>query len=125
MIREDLQSGHWLFEIGTMDMKCGLALHMSLIESACAVGFSENLLLISVPDEEANSSCMRAALPFLLQLKESQGLNYCFALNSEPMFSLFPGDDNHFIEQHYFSGISDLSYIGIPEKNASMNSLNH
>jgi arginine utilization protein RocB len=34
-VQADLEEGEWLFGRGVMDMKCGLALHMSLIEQAC------------------------------------------------------------------------------------------
>lgn len=96
-VRNDLGSGNWLFGRGAMDMKSGLALHMSLIESACEGVFDGNLLLISVPDEEVNSVGMRAAVPHLLHLQKQHKLDYCTALNSEPMFSLYPGDHNNYI----------------------------
>ena len=34
-MREDIEHGEWLFGRGTMDMKCGLALQMAMIEQAC------------------------------------------------------------------------------------------
>ena len=40
---------------GTMDMKCGLALQMAMIEQACEERFDGNVLLLAVPDEEVNS----------------------------------------------------------------------
>jgi len=95
--RKDLESGNWLFGRGTMDMKCGLALHMSLIERACNGDFSGNLLLVTVPDEEVNSVGMRAAVPVLLRLAEEFGLDYVTVLNSEPMFSRYPGDTGHYL----------------------------
>lgn len=92
----DLETGNWLFARGVMDMKCGIALHMSLIEQACDGQFDGNLLLLSVPDEEANSSGMRAAIPALLAIAEQYGLEYSAVLNSEPVFARYPGDKgNH------------------------------
>lgn len=91
-VQQDLRTGSWLFGRGTMDMKCGLALHMSMIERACAGEFPGNLLLVTVPDEEVNSAGMRAAVPVLLELAQEYGLAYKTVLNSEPMFSRFPGD---------------------------------
>ncbi|MCO7126548.1 M20/M25/M40 family metallo-hydrolase [Sporolactobacillus shoreicorticis] len=96
-VRNDLKAGRWLFGRGAMDMKSGLALHMSLIENACSGEFDGNLLLISVPDEEVNSVGMRAAVPHLLELKERYDLDYRAALNSEPMFSLYPEDRTNYI----------------------------
>jgi arginine utilization protein RocB len=96
-VRQDLENDSWLFGRGTMDMKCGLALHMSLIERACDGDFSGNLLLVTVPDEEANSVGMRAAVPVLLRIAEEYGLEYVTVLNSEPMFARFPGDTGHYL----------------------------
>lgn len=78
-------------------MKSGLAVHLSLLEMAGQSTFFGNLLFISVPDEEANSVGMRAAVPHLLQLKKKYDLDYRVALNSEPMFSLYPGDHHRYI----------------------------
>ncbi|GIM45610.1 hypothetical protein DNHGIG_11590 [Collibacillus ludicampi] len=96
-VQRDMERGNWLFGRGIMDMKCGLALHMSMIEQACAGSFAGNLLLLTVPDEEVNSEGMRAAVPILLQLAESYDLEYKACLNSEPMFSRYPGDENQYI----------------------------
>ncbi|MBM7649421.1 arginine utilization protein RocB [Bacillus ectoiniformans] len=96
-VQEDLQSGEWLFGRGTMDMKAGLALHMSMIEQACAGEFEGNLLLLTVPDEEVSSVGMREAVPVLEQLAKEHDLTYELVLNGEPMFSLYPGDTNHYI----------------------------
>lgn len=96
-VLDDLNTGNWLFGRGIMDMKSGLALHLSLIEAACDGRFEGNVLLISIPDEEVNSVGMRAAVPYLLQLKKKYKLEYTAAVNSEPMFSLYPGDRNNYI----------------------------
>ncbi|MET3291638.1 UNVERIFIED_CONTAM: arginine utilization protein RocB [Brevibacillus sp. OAP136] len=96
-VQEDLGTGDWLFGRGTMDMKCGLALHMSLIEEACDGGFDGNLLLLTVPDEEVNSVGMKAAVPLLLEWAEKFDLSYKTVLNSEPMFTRYPGDRNAYI----------------------------
>ncbi|MFD2368762.1 M20/M25/M40 family metallo-hydrolase [Brevibacillus sp. GCM10020057] len=96
-VKSDLHSGNWLFGRGTMDMKCGLTLHMSMIERACAGEFDGNLLLLTVPDEEVNSVGMRAAVPALLALAEEYDLHYKAVLNSEPMFTRFPGDQNKYL----------------------------
>lgn len=96
-VQQDLATGNWLFGRGTMDMKCGLVLHMSMIERACAGEFAGNLLLLTVPDEEANSAGMRAAVPVLLELAREHGLDYKTVVNSEPMFSRFPGDTDKYL----------------------------
>jgi arginine utilization protein RocB len=96
-VQADLETGEWLFGRGVMDMKCGLALHMSLIEQACSGKFNGNLLLLTVPDEEVNSVGMRAAVPVLLEIAEKHHLNYKLVLNSEPMFARYPGDQTNYV----------------------------
>ncbi|HWO97108.1 MAG TPA: M20/M25/M40 family metallo-hydrolase [Bacillus sp. (in: firmicutes)] len=96
-VQTDLESDEWLFGRGTMDMKCGLTVHMSLMEQACSGKFDGNLLLLTVPDEEVNSVGMRTAVPALVKMAEAYDLEYELVLNSEPIFSLYPGDENHYI----------------------------
>ena len=95
--RNDLESGKYLFGRGTMDMKMGLALHMSLIEKASVEEWPINLILLTVPDEEVNSSGMRAAVKKLVELRNQYNLRYKLFLNSEPSFSQKPGDTKHYI----------------------------
>lgn len=85
--REDLESGEYLFGRGTMDMKMGLVLHMSLIEKASVEKWPINLLLLTVPDEEVNSSGMRCAVETLITLQQNYNLTYKLFLNSEPVFT--------------------------------------
>jgi arginine utilization protein RocB len=96
-VQADIEEGEWLFGRGVMDMKCGLALHMSMIEQACHGKFDGNLLLLAVPDEEVNSAGMRAAVPVLVEMAEKYGLTYRLVLNSEPMFTRYPGDKTNYI----------------------------
>ncbi|UOQ93661.1 M20/M25/M40 family metallo-hydrolase [Halobacillus shinanisalinarum] len=93
----DLQTGNWLFGRGTMDMKAGLVVQLSLLEKAMAGEFDGNLLLLAVPDEEVNSEGMLAALPVLEKMKEEEGLEFKTAINGEPMFSKYPGDPNYYL----------------------------
>lgn len=95
--RRDLQSGEYLFGRGTMDMKMGLVMHMGLLEKAAAENWPINLLLLTVPDEEVNSSGMRAAVTKLLELKDEYGLTYKLFLNGEPVFTQEPGDKNYYV----------------------------
>lgn len=95
--KTDLESGGYLFGRGTMDMKMGLALHMALIETAISEDWPINLLLVTVPDEEVNSSGMREAVKALVSLRDQYSLSYKLFLNSEPSFSQKPGDENYYI----------------------------
>lgn len=96
-VQKDMETGNWLFGRGTMDMKCGLALHMAMIEQASEGVFDGNLLLLTVPDEEVNSVGMRAAVPVLLEMAEKYNLEYTTVLNGEPMFMRYPGDQKKYI----------------------------
>ncbi|MGE7665295.1 M20/M25/M40 family metallo-hydrolase [Ureibacillus composti] len=96
-VRRDLESGEFLFGRGTMDMKMGLVLHMSLIEKAISEDWPINLVLITVPDEEVNSAGMRAAVEVLTSLRKQYGLTYKLFLNGEPSFTQKPGDLKYYI----------------------------
>lgn len=95
--RIDLESGKYLFGRGTMDMKMGLALHMSMIEKATVEQWPINLILAAVPDEEVNSEGMRVVVKELVRLRNLHRLTYKMFFNSEPSFSQEPGDTKEYI----------------------------
>ncbi|MEH7113381.1 M20/M25/M40 family metallo-hydrolase [Neobacillus niacini] len=95
--QKDLTSGEYLFGRGTMDMKMGLAMHMQLLEKATIEKWPINILLLTVPDEEVNSSGMRAAITKLLELKDKYNLIYKLFLNGEPVFTQEPGDRSFYV----------------------------
>ncbi|MDN4525596.1 M20/M25/M40 family metallo-hydrolase [Fictibacillus fluitans] len=96
-LMEDMENEQWLFGRGTMDMKAGVALHLSMIEKAAEGHFPGNILMVSVPDEEVNSAGMLAAIPVLEQLKKQFSITYKACLNGEPAFTRYPGDKNHYL----------------------------
>ncbi|MCF6408353.1 M20/M25/M40 family metallo-hydrolase [Pseudalkalibacillus salsuginis] len=96
-VQDDLKTGEWLFGRGTMDMKAGLALQMAMMERASLGEFDGNILLLSVPDEEANSTGMMEAVEVLLEMSQTHGLHYKACLNSEPIFTRYPGDTNQYV----------------------------
>ncbi|MDN4606703.1 M20/M25/M40 family metallo-hydrolase [Sporosarcina highlanderae] len=96
-VQIDLDTDDYLFGRGTMDMKMGLVLHLHLLEKASIEKWPINLLLLTVPDEEVNSSGMRAAVKGLINLRKEYGLEYQLFLNSEPSFSQKPQDANYYI----------------------------
>ncbi|QST02300.1 M20/M25/M40 family metallo-hydrolase (plasmid) [Pontibacillus sp. ALD_SL1] len=98
-VTEDVNRGgeEWKFGRGSMDMKAGVALHMSMIEKAASGAFQGNVLMVSVPDEEVNSAGMLSAVPLLMDFKKRYGLEYCAVLNGEPMFQNIPDDPNKYI----------------------------
>ena len=96
-VKEDIESEEFLFGRGAMDMKMGLCLHLHLLETASKEKWPINLLLLTVPDEEVNSSGMREGVKGLVQLKEQYQLEFTLFLNSEPTFSQHPNDNNYYI----------------------------
>lgn len=96
-VKDDIECGNWLFGRGTMDMKAGLVLHMSMLEKASLGEFDGNILMVSVPDEEGSSLGMRSAVPIIKQLAKEFDLEYKACLNSEPVFASFSGDRNNYI----------------------------
>jgi arginine utilization protein RocB len=97
--RDDLNSGDYLFGRGTMDMKFGIAADLEMLMEAeeGLEQFEGNLLFVSVPDEEANSAGMLAAVDLLLSLKKEKELEYVCCLVSEPHFPKYPGDETKYI----------------------------
>lgn len=93
---KDLNDDTYLFGRGTMDMKAGLMLHLSLIERASLEAWDVNLILVTVPDEEVNSSGMRKAIETIAELKERYQLDFQLHLNSEPTFQQAGSDETHY-----------------------------
>ncbi|WP_075983280.1 M20/M25/M40 family metallo-hydrolase [Bacillus massilinigeriensis] len=96
-VQTDLESGNYLFGRGTMDMKMGIIMHMSLIEKASVEKWPINLLLVTVPDEEVNSEGMRAAVKKLLEIRDEHALLYKLFLNGEPVFTKSQEDQTHYV----------------------------
>lgn len=96
-VGRDIEKGDWLFGRGTMDMKAGTTLQMSMLEQACEGKFDGNLMLLSVPDEEANSTGMIHAVEVLLDLAKKHDLEYLAVLNAEPIFTRYPGDQTYYV----------------------------
>ncbi|OCA83099.1 hypothetical protein A8F94_18370 [Bacillus sp. FJAT-27225] len=88
----EFESGEWIFGRGTMDMKAGLVVQMSLLEKASYGEIDGNLLLVTVSDEEVGSKGMLAAVEEVVRLQEECGLDYVLCLNSEPSFREHPLD---------------------------------
>lgn len=86
----DLASGDWFFGRGALDMKCGLAAGIAVLERAATEPLDGGLLLLATPDEEATSVGMRAATTQLLALAREWALDPVAALNLD--ISEDPGD---------------------------------
>lgn len=95
--KKDLNSGDYLFGRGTMDMKAGLAMQLSVLQDFSeAEEFTQNLVLVAVPDEEKLSKGMFAAVSELYQMKQ-KGWEFEACICSEPNFSAFPNDYQKYV----------------------------
>lgn len=74
-----------LYGRGVMDMKCGVAIEIALIEDFARdrTLFDVNIVLVLVGDEENSSAGMRGILPLLAEV-QSEGLDFLAAVNMEP-----------------------------------------
>ncbi|WP_411953377.1 M20/M25/M40 family metallo-hydrolase [Alkalibacillus sp. S2W] len=95
--REDLRSGDWLFGRGTMDMKAGTALHLSMIERALNGTYSGNVLILVVPDEEVNSQGMIESVKFLADFQKRHNLTLQLCINSESTFRQHREDEQNYV----------------------------
>ncbi|MFZ1382754.1 MAG: M20/M25/M40 family metallo-hydrolase [Scrofimicrobium sp.] len=97
--RADLTTGDWLFGRGVMDMKFGLAACLEVMRQADlgTDNLDGNLLFLGVPDEEANSVGMRAAVDALLRLRDEHDLEYECCLVTEPEFPGPAGDEVRYL----------------------------
>lgn len=84
-VRDDLESGDFLFGHGVCDMKGGGSIQLTLLSRLSEqTDFPGTLIVLGVPDEENLSAGMRAAVSLLRELKDQYGLNYKLMINSEP-----------------------------------------
>ncbi len=85
-IAKDLEDPHWLFGRGAADMKAGAAIQLTLMEEfSTDPTFEDNLVILSVCDEENLSAGMRAASAILKELQHTYKLDYKVIINSEPV----------------------------------------
>lgn len=101
-IRRDMESGDWLFGRGSMDMKAGIALFIAAIrEYAADENLNVNLMLLAVPDEEANSAGMRGAVPRFAEFVREEKLDMIAALTGEPCFWTAPSEKTPAYRPYY------------------------
>lgn len=74
-----------LYGRGVMDMKCGVALEVDILEEFAEdrALFDVNLVAVFVGDEENSSAGMRGVLPALAAMR-GEGLDFLAAVNTEP-----------------------------------------
>lgn len=84
-VQADLESGRFLWGRGVLDMKFGLALQLEAVRwlATHRSQWRGRVVLLAVPDEEAESLGMTAALPHLARLHQ-QGPPFTAAICCEP-----------------------------------------
>lgn len=98
-VREDLESGDWLFGRGACDMKGGVAVFLVLLKKLGErVGEMDGNILLSVnPVEENLHTGILRALELFEELRDREGLRYLFAINNDYICPAFPGDKTRYV----------------------------
>ncbi|WP_106588422.1 M20/M25/M40 family metallo-hydrolase [Salsuginibacillus halophilus] len=92
-------SGDWMFGRGSVDMKSGIAVHLTNIIhfSEYVEDVSGNILVMINPVEENEHTGVMASVAELLKLKDELGLSYQAAINNDFVTELYKGDMNRYV----------------------------
>lgn len=98
-VKEQFESGDWLFGRGTLDMKSGLASHLYLLTyySEHPEELDGNLIFLAECDEEDSSNGILSALKTLKRWKAEHHFEYVTAINADFVAPRFKGDQNRYI----------------------------
>lgn len=98
-VREDLESGEYLFGRGIFDMKSGDASIIAIMEDIAEniKDFEGNIIFGAVCDEEGNSQGMLNFVPELTRLKREKGYDYQAVLDTDYMTVDYQGDPNKYV----------------------------
>ena len=96
---DDIKSGEFMFGRGALDMKSGVAGHMTIMEY-----FANHLdeldgyvMHVAECDEEDMSGGIIAALDEMVKIKKKEGLQYIACINADYSTNYNPGDENRYI----------------------------
>lgn len=98
-IKRDLHSDDYIFGRGILDMKCGVAVIMAVMEdlSNRLDEWSGNLVFCAVGDEEGNSGGMLSFVPELVKLQATHGYDYLAVLDTDYVAPRYEDDDHKYI----------------------------
>lgn len=98
-IKEDLDSGDYIFGRGSLDMKSADAVFLTLLKEYCAKvdELSGNILVAFNPVEENLHTGILEGISILNDLKEKYGLIYKLAINNDYICPLYPGDTKKYV----------------------------
>lgn len=112
-VREDLQSGRYLFGRGVFDMKSGDAVLIQLLEEWAehVDALEGNIIFGAVCDEECNSRGMLRFVTELERMQCEEKLDYLAMLDTDCMTSEYEGDKNRYIYTGTVGKIMPTFYI--------------
>lgn len=112
-VKNELNSGDWLFGRGACDMKSGVAVFMVILKhlSERVKEIDGNVLLSVNPVEENLHTGIIEGLEVLEDLKEKENLNYLFAINNDYICPLYPGDTKRYVYTGAVGKILPCFYI--------------
>ncbi len=98
-VRQDLESGKYLFGRGASDMKSGDAVHIAVLEKLCEhpEELGGNILVSFNPVEESLHKGFIDGIDTLVEFRETYGLHYLFAINNDYICGMYPGDETRYI----------------------------
>lgn len=98
-VKEDLQSGLYMFGRGSVDMKSGDAVLMAIAKlmSERLDQLEGNLIFAFNPVEENMHTGMIESLDFYLKMQKERGYEYIFAINNDYTCPLYAGDKHNYI----------------------------
>lgn len=112
-VKEDLESGNWLFGRGACDMKSGVAVFMVILKhlSENVKEIDGNILLSVNPVEENLHTGIIEGLEVFEELRKKEKLNYLFAINNDYICPLYPGDTKKYVYTGSVGKILPCFYI--------------
>ncbi len=99
VLREEAESGDWLFGRGSVDMKSGIAVHLMnlFLFSEQIEELNGNVLLLLNPAEENDHSGIMEAVREFQRLEEEESLELSLAINNDYTTALYDNDPNRYI----------------------------
>ena len=98
-MKEDLDSGDYMFGRGALDMKSGDAVFMVILKhlSEHPEDLSGNLLLSINPVEENRHQGIIEEAELLMEIQKKYGLHNKAAINNDYTCPLYPNDPHHYV----------------------------
>ncbi len=98
-LQREALSGEWLFGRGSVDMKSGIAVHLTnlLYFTNNLKELSGNIMLMINPVEENQHTGVICSVKELKRLKEEKQLDYVIAINNDFCTSLYDNDPHRYI----------------------------